>query len=111
MQNTINNIHHGRCKEMSEAVVKADPTLRLVRGFYYCPITNERYSHWWTETSTGEIYDPTADQFMSMGEGDYQEFDGVITCEQCGKKVAESDAVIYGRHTYCSGDCFAAAVL
>ena len=27
----------GKCKQMSEEAVAADPTLRLVRGHYFCP--------------------------------------------------------------------------
>ena len=30
--------YHGRCKELAEEAVTADPTLRLVRGHYHCPI-------------------------------------------------------------------------
>jgi hypothetical protein len=28
--------YRGKCKEMSEALVKENPKLRLVRGHYYC---------------------------------------------------------------------------
>ena len=27
--------YRGKCKEMSEALIAADPSLRLVRGHYY----------------------------------------------------------------------------
>ena len=95
----------GKCREMSEAAVAADSSLRLVRGHYYCPMANERFTHWWCETSLGEVVDPTAAQFQSSGFGEYEEFGGVINCEECGVAVEEERAVIHGSHALCSTLC------
>lgn len=95
----------GKCREMSESLVAVDPTLRLVRGHYYCPQWGEQ-PHWWCVDTNGKIVDPTALQFPSQGNGVYVEFDGHITCEYCGKMTTEDDAYTYGHHVYCSSTCF-----
>lgn len=97
--------YRGKCKEMSEAAVAEDPTLRLVRGHYYCPIWGEQ-PHWWTVRPDGTVVDPTAAQFPSKGTGEYVEFDGNITCELCQKVVREEDAYIVEHHAYCSSVCY-----
>jgi len=102
-------MYRGKCHEMSEALVKENPNLRLVRGFYYCPLRNRKVQHWWTQdTTTGEIIDPTAAQFPSNGQGTYTEFDGMCACDECGKKFREDDshAVFEGRYALCSSACF-----
>lgn len=96
--------YRGKCQEMSEAAVKADPTLTLVRGHYYCPFWGQQ-AHWWTVRRDGTIYDPTKDQFPSKGMGDYEPFDGTVECANCGKKVQESEARFYSRYAFCSSRC------
>ncbi|HNV67896.1 MAG TPA: hypothetical protein PKN60_12325, partial [Bacteroidales bacterium] len=59
----------GKCKEMSEAAVLEDPTLRLVRGHYWCPLWDRNEQHWWCVKPDGTIVDPTARQFPSRGLG------------------------------------------
>ena len=98
--------YRGKCKEMSEAAVLADPTLRLVRGHYFCPIWNREEPHWWCVKSDGTIVDPTARQFPSKGLGIYTEFDGRIACSECGKEVAEDEALIEGSYAFCSSKCY-----
>ena len=98
--------YRGKCLEMSQAAVAADPTLTLVRGYYMCPLWNTVEPHWWTKRPDGTIYDPTAKQFPSKGAGFYEEFIGIISCEHCGKGVAEQDAYFYEHHAYCSETCF-----
>ena len=66
----------GKCKEYAEAACASDPSLRLVRGHYFCPIWNRDEPHWWTQRPDGTIYDPTKEQFPSAGLGVYTEFDG-----------------------------------
>lgn len=100
----------GRCKELSELAVAGDPTLRLVRGWYYCPIWNLEEPHWWTVRPDGEIHDPTAAQFPSGGAGDYREFAGSFPCEECGLKVAEAEAFRDGHHVFCCSGCFARCI-
>lgn len=100
----------GKCKEMSEALVKADPSLRLVRGHYWCPIWNSNEQHWWCEDQAGNVVDPTKDQFPSAGMGDYVEFNGMCCCEQCGKQIHEDDAIGCGNYPVCSVECGRALV-
>lgn len=102
--------YRGKCKVMSEELCKQDPTLRLVRGHYYCAAFGEQ-PHWWCEKPDGTVVDPTKAQFPSNGTGVYVEFDGFITCEVCGERKAEAEATIVGHHTYCSGDCYGKDVL
>lgn len=101
--------YRGKCKEMSEALVRADPTLRLVRGHYYCYSWGEQ-AHWWCEDENGKVVDPTAKQFPSKGAGEYVEFNGWLSCVECGKEVQEQDARIEGSYGFCSTKCNAAFV-
>lgn len=101
--------YRGRCKELSEQAVAADPSLRLVRGYYHCPIWGKQ-AHWWTAREDGTINDPSARQFPSKGCGEYEEFDGMIECEQCGKKVPEDKAHYYGNYAFCSETCICRCV-
>ena len=99
----------GKCKEMSEAAVAADPSLTLVRGHYICPWWGEQ-AHWWTVRADGSVFDPTAAQFPSNGSGVYVPFDGYCECEECGKRVKEEDACIDPPHVFCSGTCYGRCV-
>lgn len=95
----------GKCREMSEALVKSDPSLTLVRGYYHCPIWGKQ-QHWWTKTPTGVIIDPSVRQFPTKGIGaEYEEFDGMVECEECGKTMKEIDANFIGRYPICSTRC------
>lgn len=96
----------GKCKEMSEALVATDPTLRLVRGHYHCPAWGKQ-AHWWCERDDGLIIDSTKDQFPSRGEGQYIEFDGSLECAECAKQITEDTAYsIEGRYAFCSYTCY-----
>lgn len=95
--------YRGKCKEMCEDLLCDDPTLKLVRGFYHCPFWGKQ-AHWWCVDENGKIVDPTIKQFPSS-LGEYEEFDGFIECEHCGKTVKEVDARFYGHHVYCSYTC------
>lgn len=99
--------YRGKCKEMSEAAVAADPTLTLVRGFYYCPYWGKQ-QHWWTERIDGTVFDPTKDQFPSKGLGEYvptPEEGLELPCEECGKQIKEKDFIVMGRYVVCSNNC------
>jgi len=97
--------YRGKCKEFCDAAIKKDPSLTLVRGFYYCPLSNKEEQHWWTKKQNGTIYDPTAKQFLSNGVGEYREFDGIFNCENCGKPVKEEDIKMCGNFPCCSNRC------
>ena len=96
--------YRGKCKEMSEALVAADPSLTLVRGYYF-DILWGRQAHWWTRKPDGTIIDPTKDQFPTKGRGHYEEFDGMLECSNCGKEMKEEDADIDGNYAFCSYEC------
>ena len=96
--------YRGKCKEMSEALVAANPTLTLVRGHYHCPFWGEQ-AHWWTRKPDGTIVDPTKDQFPSKGIGQYVEFDGNVECSNCGKLMCEDEASYESRYAFCSYEC------
>lgn len=96
----INYELRGKCKELSEALVTQDPTLRLVRGHYFCPIWGKQ-EHWWCESPEGKVFDPTKLQFPSGGIGDYVEYDGFVECAQCGERMQEQDAHFEGNYPLC----------
>lgn len=97
--------YRGKCKQMCEESVAEDPSLRIVRGHYWCPVWNTQEAHWWTVRPDGTIFDPTAIQFPSSGAGDYTEFDGMCSCSECGKKVPEAEAETSGNYAFCSYTC------
>ena len=100
----------GKCKELAEDAIRNDPTLRLVRGHYYCPIWGKQ-AHWWAARPNGEIVDPTARQFPSGGIGEYVEWDNTYECEQCGRAIVDiNTASVDGHHIFCSGTCHAHCV-
>lgn len=54
----------------------------------------------------GTIYDPTVKQFPTAGAcAEYEEFDGVCTCEECGKRFKEGDGQMAGPYPVCSTKC------
>ena len=97
--------YRGKCKEYCEQAVSSDPTLTIVRGYYYDPIWGTVEQHWWTKRADDTIYDPTCEQFPSAGGGLYEEFNGWYSCDECGKEVEEKDAVPCGNYVCCSQRC------
>ena len=98
--------YRGKCRELAEAAFKADPSLRVVPGYYFCPLWGKQ-AHWWCEKSDGTVVDPTVKQFPTAGAGAiYKEYDGTIECEYCAKVVSEQDAYLEGHHAYCSYTCY-----
>lgn len=96
----------GKCKEMSEKLVKENPELTLVRGYYYEPLWSRDEQHWWTKKKDGTIVDPTASQFPSGGIKEfYTEFDGTLSCSECGCRICEETAQFAGRYPVCSTKC------
>ena len=97
--------YRGKCRELCDVEIENDPTLKLVRGYYFDPIWNREEQHWWTVRSDGTIYDPSAKQFPSKGNGVYREFDGMVCCEECSKNIFEDDCIMQGRFPVCSPKC------
>lgn len=58
---------HGRCQQFVKQLVAAHPELTAVAGFFGpADMVDERIpgdEHWWAVTPTGEIVDPTVEQF------------------------------------------------
>lgn len=98
--------YRGKCKEMSEQYIKEHPGCILTKGWYYCPYIGAQ-QHWWVKDSDGNIIDPTKNQFPSKGNGIYEEYNGTMPCECCGKLVKEEDIYFVEHHTYCSETCYA----
>ena len=98
--------YRGKCKELAEAACASDPSLTLVRGHYYDTAWGEQ-PHWWARRASGEIVDPTKDQFPSKGTGAYIEFNGIVTCDECGDEIPEAEARFdgNGRYAFCSDAC------
>lgn len=95
----------GKCKEMSQALVDANPNLTLVRGHYHCSMWGKQ-PHWWVRDVNGSVIDPTKDQFPSKGFGKYEEFDGFVECSQCGKRMTEKEVHrSHGSYVFCSTLC------
>ncbi len=93
----------GKCREMAQAAVDADPTLTLVRGWYDDPHWGEQ-EHWWAKRPDGSIVDPTAAQFPVPNVVQwYREFDGYYPCQECGEPTIE-DSLVGG--CCCSGRCY-----
>lgn len=95
----------GKCKEYSQELVDNDPSLTLVRGYYFCPIWRNEEPHWWVKDANGNIIDPTKAQFPSNGYGIYEEFDGYVNCSNCGKELKEDEASFESNYCFCSYSC------
>jgi hypothetical protein len=98
--------YRGKCKEFCEEAIKLDPSLVLVRGYYYDWDWGQQ-AHWWCKRTDGTIYDPTKLQFPSKGLGEYEEFNGKVQCSECGKEILEKDAKFdgNGHYAFCSTKC------
>jgi hypothetical protein len=95
----------GKCKELSEAEVKKDPALKLVRGHYICPMWGKQ-PHWWCVKPDGTIVDPSVDQFPTNGiAAEYVPFDGNVDCAACGKNMKEHEARFESNYAFCSTIC------
>jgi len=102
--------YRGKCKEYCDAAVAADSTLTLVRGHYWWPVWDRNEEHWWTTRPDGTIYDPTVEQFPSLGCGEYTPFNGIVECAQCGKEgKEEEDYHPMGNYICCSSECCASS--
>ena len=96
--------YRGKCKELAEKLASKNG-YKLVRGFYYDPIWNKKEQHWWCVDNNGNIHDPTALQFPSNGMGEYEEFNGIIECANCGRPIKEEEAIIYNGYPFCGDKC------
>src|SRR5208282_4259262 len=79
------------CRGLVDKLVKQFPELRRVAG-YYTPLgENYPIAHWWCVAPDESIVDPSAHQFMCMGEGEYEEVKEenlpLRPCMDCGEDV------------------------
>lgn len=96
--------YRGKCKEAVKALCKENPSLTPVRGHYICWSWGKQ-PHWWAVRSDETIIDPTIKQFPKPHIGEYIPFDGIVSCAECGKKIMEEEATIYGNYAFCSLAC------
>jgi len=77
----------------------------MVRGWYDDVLWGKQ-AHWWCVDLSGNIIDPTIDQFPTKC-GEYIEFNGIVSCSECEKEIPEKDAIIIGNGNYavCSQRC------
>lgn len=105
MQEQSNYIkYRGKCKEMVDQAIANDPTLTAVRG-HYDDFQWGLQPHWWCIKQDGTIYDPTALQFPSAGNGEYIPFNGIVNCSNCNKEMKEEDADFESNYCFCSTIC------
>ena len=99
----------GLCFSASALMLKSFPELILTRGYVY-DIHGKKHNHWWLQTIDGEVIDPTASQFIIIGDASflkYEEYNesrhGPLPtgkCMNCGKHV-------YNDSIFCNNECSA----
>lgn len=103
--------YRGKCKTACDDILKAFPTLRLVRGHIMVPHwpSDPFQPHWWlVNDRNGRVIDPTWGQFPFQAKPNpslYEEFDGHVECDACGQDGLEADFIFYGRYCFCSDAC------
>lgn len=101
----------GRCKQYCEAEIRLDPTLTLVRGHIFVSAwpSEPVQPHWWCKRADGTVLDPTWYQFPFTEAPSaqlYTEFDGRVSCAECGKEMDESGARFESNYAFCSSRCY-----
>lgn len=101
----------GRCKELCEKAIQADPTLSIVRGHIFVRLwpSDPFQPHWWCRRPDGTILDPSWEQFpfqVAPAASLYEEFDGQVQCSNCGKEGHEKDFFADSRYIFCSSECY-----
>jgi len=94
-------------------MIMAWPELRRVRGFVSYETSDPmiygfNIQHWWCETRTGQVIDPTRSQFpCELHQLRYDEFstakhgpEPIGKCMDCGGYVYDND-----HHGFCSDKC------
>ena len=106
--------YRGKCKIFAEEEVRKNSNLKLVKGWYYCPIWNTEEQHYWCENEKGEIIDPTKLQFPSKGMGKYKRYNGVLPCSCCKTDIKESEiqeSLVHSKYIFCTTQCYSKFVM
>jgi len=103
--------YRGKCKQLCDQLIKTQPNLILVRGYYHDAFWDKQ-PHWWCKDEFGNIVDPSKKQFPDQN-GEYEEFDGWFNCSNCSKQVHENDeGIIFdSNYVFCDGTCYMKFVL
>lgn len=104
-----NRFVRGKCDEATKAMVEAFPELRRAGGFVYCDWGRDQ--HWWCVAPSGEIVDPTAEQFSSIFE--YEELD--LNDPEAVKRIptgvcADCGGPVYEGKYFCGTACESATI-
>lgn len=101
----------GMCRSACDKMLQVFPELKLVRGWAGGHLSTKDDvlldpgdGHWWLETESGEIIDPTAGQFL--GAVVYVAFDETKASELPTGKCMNCGDYCYGKRKYiCSDEC------
>lgn len=100
----------GTCKQAVEKLVREDPSLTAVTGWYHDALWGAR-EHWWATREDGTIVDPTVEQFPTGHHPElrsYEVYDGTLPCRGCDLRIPKEQHSI--NTGFCCGGCFADTV-
>ena len=103
--------YRGKCKELWTLLVSQNPDLVIMRGYYYDAFWGKQ-CHWWCKDLDNNIIDPSKKQFPDQN-GEYEEFDGWMTCSNCSRQLHENDEgiIFQSNYVFCDGTCYMNFVL
>lgn len=94
---------YGKCEKVTQEMREVFPELVQKYGQYHCYVWGPRW-HWWLVTQEGDIIDPTARQFPSIGYGRYEEKQPhelpYGRCRNCGEEYYTDFS-----YDFCSQQC------
>lgn len=103
-----NGFMRGLCHEAANEMKSAFPELVIKQGFAHVPAwgAKSRQQHWWLETASGEVVDPTASQFegpveyefIDLSRPDLKDIVPTGRCMECGGDT-------YHREDFCNTGC------
>lgn len=105
IETNVKGAGYGECADITVQMQEAFPELLRKRGSYRCPVWGDR-THWWLTTVSGEIVDPTANQFPSKGNFEYTELSEAEISELPTGVCLECGGPVYNGRDVCSDDCY-----
>lgn len=97
----------GLCFSATSLMLQSFPELIHVRGYVY-DINNRKHSHWYLKTIDDEIIDPTAGQFVIIGDASflrYEEYFESIDGKLPTGKCIDCGNMIYNDKLFCNDKC------